>query len=366
MKVHHIIHNIGLRDGGAQRLARHLHNGLRAREVDSRLVVLMATFRDHSESSCSLNLSRPYSLRAIPKLISYIKNHCGKHDLIHTHLFPSMLFTSIAVRLADWKGVLIGTEHSTNNRRRNTLFGRFIDALMYSRYDLIVCISKGARSSLAGWKPSLSSRLEIVENGAPLPFTSFEERQPTDRPIVVSVGRLNGMKNYDSAIRAVSLLDGLDFEYCIAGPGPREAELIELSRRLGVDGKVRLLGFVDDVPALLREADIFLMPSRWEGFGIAAVEAMNAGLPVVVSAVDGLSDVVEASPPCGVFVQPDDPKSIARGLRDLLVNRRKRLDFGRHGFHHAKQFSVDSMVDKYLALYRRLEWKTTHAETRKR
>ena len=86
---------------------------------------------------------------------------------------------------------------------------------------------------------------------------------------------------------------------------------MRLEKSLGLEGKVRFLGHVDDVRGLLKKADIFLIPSRWEGFGLAAVEAMNAGLPVIASDVAGLREIVGRTPPSGLLVNPEKPGEIA-------------------------------------------------------
>jgi len=152
-------------------------------------------------------------------------------------------------------------------------------------------------------------------------------------------------------LRAIALLRDLRFEYHIAGIGPEEGQLRRLCSELGLSDRVKFLGFVEGVPQLLQTADVFLMPSLWEGFGLAAVEAMNAGLPVVASDVEGLREVVMANPSCGIFVNPLDLSSIAAALKELLLNPQKRVCYGMAAHQRSQQFSLTSMVDKYLAFY---------------
>jgi glycosyltransferase involved in cell wall biosynthesis len=193
--------------------------------------------------------------------------------------------------------------------------------------------------------------LAVVENGVTLAFDAIPERIVTRRPIIASVGRLSKPKNYDAALKAISLLQELPFEYRIAGIGSEEGYLRRLRHELNLGDRVQFLGFVNDVPQLLREVDIFLMPSRWEGFGLSAVEAMNAGLPVVASDVEGLREIVTANPPCGVLVNPLDPTSIAGGLKELLLDPNKRRRYGLAGHERSRQFSVSAMTDNYLKFY---------------
>lgn len=349
--VHQIINDIDVAHGGAEKIARMLHDGLMSHGVHSRLLSIAESPSEGVENYESFEYDTPYRWRAIWRLVGYIRKNCGPDDIIHAHLFPTMLWVSLAVRLAGWRGRLVCTEHSTSNRRRGTVKGSIIDALLYSRFQMVACISDGTRDALVGWKPGLTSKLVVIENGAELPFDRPFDRPERQRPVVLSVGRLERPKNYARAIKAVAELKDIDFEYHIAGSGSEEASLKKLTAALGLDDRVRFLGFVEDVPELLKEADIFLMPSIWEGFGLAAVEAMNAGLPVVAGRVAGLQEIVVGREICGELVDPENVASIALGLRTLLSDRSKRIAYGQNAFRRAQDFSVEAMVEKYLELY---------------
>lgn len=352
--VHHIINDADLENGGAQKIVRLLHTGLRDRGINSRLISVVPSDGNGIAEYRSLGLSRPYDFRAVWRLVRYLRRECDPGDVIHAHLFPTMLYISVAARLARWRGRLVCTEHSTHNRRRNTARGRVIDGLLYSRYDRIACISGGTREALAAWMPRFASKMVVVQNGTPLAFEHTSSRPGREKCIVVSAGRLSKPKNYDTALQAMAMLRDKSFEYRIAGVGPEENELRHLCVDLKISDRVRFLGFVEDIPQLLREADIFLMPSRWEGFGLAAVEAMNAGLPVVASDVEGLREIVGTDPPCGVFCDPLEPASIASAVKELLTDPEKRRRYGNNGHKRSFQFSADAMVEKYLEFYRSL------------
>ena len=119
----------------------------------------------------------------------------------------------------------------------------------------------------------------------------------------------------------------------IAGHGELEAQLKNRARALGLDERVRFLGFRADLPRLLGEADVFLSSSKWEGFGLSVVEAMAAGLPVVVSNIPGVAEVVGREPKCGLFAAPSSPSDIADKLRSLLTDPARA---GRVGFQRAE------------------------------
>jgi len=299
----------------------------------------------------SLGLKSPYDLRAFYGIHRYIAKNVRPADIVHVQLFPPLFYVSLLNLLGQCRGQLVCTENSTSNRRRGTLIGRLLDTITYSGYEQVVAISEGVEQELLNWRPELKGKTRVILNGTSLYFERVIQREPKKRLKVLSIGNLRPAKNYDNALKAMALLDGVDFEYQIAGKGACLDGLARLSRELGLESKVRFLGYVETIPELLASADIFLMPSRWEGFGLAAVDAMNASLPLVVSDVPGLREVVKGDSPCAILVDPESPESIAGGLQRLLVSSELRLRLGENAFKQAQKFSVDQMVEAYIDLY---------------
>ena len=338
ISVHHIVNDIHA-GGGAEKIVRLLHRGLRDCGYDSSVLSLTAGSEISLDHFRSLNLSGPYHVSAVWKVASYIRKYCRKEHIIHAHLFPCGFWVSLAARLADFQGLVIFTEHSTNNRRRGRVIGWLADTIMYSGFHHIIAISDGTMRALGRWQPSFLHKIKVIENGTELVFSKYKFRQTKQTPVVLSAGRLSRLKNYDTSLAAVAMLKDMHFEYWIAGEGPEEASLKALCSRLGISGKVRFMGFVDNMTALYSQADVFLIPSRWEGFGLSAVEAMNAGLPVVASDVEGLRDIISWEKPCGILANPDEPVAFAAALRELLCDHEKRLVFGRNAFERAGEYS---------------------------
>jgi glycosyltransferase involved in cell wall biosynthesis len=299
----------------------------------------------------SLGLDSPYGFDAYHGIRCYVAENVKPDDIIHAHLFPPILYLSLLKLLAGLRCHLICTEHSTSNRRRNIVLGRFLDTVTYAAYERVIAISEGVEQELLKWKPGLKEKTRVIFNGMDLYFGRVLQRGPKKRLKVLSVGNLRAVKNYDNALKAVALRRDWDFEYHIAGKGQYGEELSQLCKRLDLESRVCFLGYVDSIPELLASADIFLMPSHWEGFGLAAVEAMNASLPLVVSNVAGLREVVDGDAACALLVDPESPKSIAGGIRQLLTSPDLRLQLGAAAFHQAQRFSVDRMVEDYLDLY---------------
>src|SRR5205814_447442 len=137
-----------------------------------------------------------------------------------------------------------------------------------------------------------------------------------------------------------------DVVLVVLGEGPERSSLSTLARERGVESRVFLPGRVPDVTAWLRRADVYAQPARWEGFGLAVLEAMLAGLPVVATNVSSLPELVRDA---GILVSPDDPSALATAVNSLLADP---ADFGERGLARARaEFSVAKMADRTLAVY---------------
>ena len=352
MRVHHIINSYSLRAGGAERLARGLHLALLERGIDSHILGLESHADDEVFQARSLGLRSSKSWRAFWGIRKYIKKECKEGDIVHAHLFPSNLYCGLLGHLM--KGPLFVTEHSTSNRRRGTMLGRLLDPLIYKACNRVACISEGTELNLHEWMPITKEKTKVIWNGVSLAFTEIPRREAKKRLLVVSTGNLREVKNYPAALHAMALLRGrtnIEFNYRIAGEGTDRQKLKRLINELGLSACVKLLGFVDDTQGLLRKADVFLMPSSCEGFGLAAVEAMNAGLPIVASDVAGLREVTGIDGQYAKLVNPNDPDDIASKLLSLLNDPEQRKILGERAFERSHKFSSERMVEEYIDFY---------------
>jgi glycosyltransferase involved in cell wall biosynthesis len=136
----------------------------------------------------------------------------------------------------------------------------------------------------------------------------------------------------------------------VLGEGPERTTLQRLAQELGLERRVFLLGRVPDVAAWLGRATVFVHPARWEGFGLAVLEAMLAGVPVVATNVSALPELV-VDGESGVLVPPDDAEALANGIARAL----DQPQLGEGALERARsEFSVGRMVDRTFALYKQL------------
>jgi glycosyltransferase involved in cell wall biosynthesis len=184
---------------------------------------------------------------------------------------------------------------------------------------------------------------------------------PESGVVAAFVGRLDPQKGVDSLLRAMASLrargagagagGGGGVRLVLAGEGPQRRELESLVAELRLGGAVRLLGFVQDVRSVLSAADLLVMPSRWEGFGLAAGEAMAAGLPVIAGRAAGLRELVVEGE-TGLLVGADEPEEIARSIELLAYDPARRLAMGQAGERRvAESFAIERNVSTHERLY---------------
>jgi glycosyltransferase involved in cell wall biosynthesis len=169
---------------------------------------------------------------------------------------------------------------------------------------------------------------------------------------VIGVGRLEHQKGFDVLIDAIARVP--TGRLLLVGEGTERRALEQRASRLGVADRVQITGWVENPRALLDTADVFALPSRFEGFPLAVVEAMFAALPVVAADVGSISEAV-IHDETGLLVEPDHVDALASALQRLLGDEERRRRLGHAGRRLAlARFTADGMARAYMDLYREL------------
>lgn len=180
----------------------------------------------------------------------------------------------------------------------------------------------------------------------------FKERRC---PVIVSVGRLSLQKGYRYLIEAIAKVnEEMKCRLVVLGEGPRRRELQELADGLDVAAMVDMAGFRENPYSCMKEADVYVMSSLWEGFGIAHAEAMACGASVVFTDCDnGPSEIVEDGV-SGLLVPIQDASALAEAILELLSDESKRTRLGDAAKIRAQEFSISRLVPEYDKLFRSL------------
>jgi len=175
---------------------------------------------------------------------------------------------------------------------------------------------------------------------------------PLDAPLLLAMGRLHENKAFDVLLHALATLP--DAWLWIAGEGPEAANLSKLAAELGVDDRVRFLGWRDDSDALMQACDIFVCPSRQEPLGNIVLEAWAAGKPVVAAAAAGPVSLI-GDDAAGLVVPVDDPDGLAAGIRALVAdpaNAARLAVEGRRRFEES--YTEQAVVAQYQSFFERV------------
>ena len=171
--------------------------------------------------------------------------------------------------------------------------------------------------------------------------------------MIGTVAVLEKRKGHRFLLEAAAHLkrQGERLTYRLAGDGSQKERLERLAQTLGLQEEIDFLGFVTDVPAFLSSIDVFVLPSLFEGLGVAVLEAMAAARPVVATDAGGLSELV-ADQHTGLLAPPGDSLSLARAISQLISQRDRMRRMGENGRARVQEhFTMEQMAKKNEAYY---------------
>ena len=346
MRVMHVHRIRGI--GGSERHLLTLLPALAERGVEPVLVGLDDPAWEAADFYGALRVPavRIRSPRDLDPLLLFRLARTLHADVVHTHLVHADVYGGLAARL---RGTyLVSTKHNDDPFRTGPF--RFVERALSRAADRVVTITDALRTFTVERVGIPAQKVETIHYGLDdLPEAwgrNPADAVPREARVLLAVSRLIRQKGIDVAIRALPALPA-DTALVVLGEGPDRPLLEELARELGVERRVFLLGRVPDVAAWLERATLYVHPARWEGFGLAVLEAMLAGLPVVASDVSSLPELV-VDGETGQLVTPGDPAALARGIARAL----DEPELGAAGRTRARQeFSVARMADRTASLY---------------
>ena len=295
-----------------------------------------------------IRLGPAASPRAFARLLRIVR--ARRPEILHTHLVHADFHGLVAGRLARVP-VLVSTKHGFNPFRDRRLFA-IADRAVGRLADVHIAISAGLARYLAEREGFDVSSFEVVHYGiepGPAPPT------PPGAPSLAVVGRLIPIKGHDVLLRALAAaraeLPGITLQ--VAGAGALETELRETVAQLGLDDSVSFLGHVARIASVFERAEVVVVPSLGEGFGMVALEAMERARPVVASAVGGLPEIV-ADRESGLVVPAGEAEALAEAIVTLAGDLARAAEMGRAGRARALEiFTPERCVERIEELYER-------------
>lgn len=295
-----------------------------------------------------------------PRHIWQLRKIMKHYDVIHVHLFPILFWASLANMLLGGRNsrrCLIYTEHSTDNKRRKSLFFRTLDRFIYRQFSYLVTISAKAADNLQKHLGKRFTNIFVILNGVDVSVYENaiayqkEELGFQDSDILlIQVSSLRYPKDQATVIKALAKLENKSVHLLLAGEGPMKLELQTLTEKLGLTPRVHFMGVRSDVPSLLKTADFVILSSEYEGLSLASVEGMASGKPFLATNVPGLQEVVQDA---GILFDYADEHQLKNNIEMLLRDpalKRKTIQACQE---KARMYDIQGMIDKYISLYRR-------------
>jgi glycosyltransferase involved in cell wall biosynthesis len=303
-------------------------------------------------------------LKALFKLAALIRRE--KPDILHVHCSKAGFIGRMAGFLARTK-IIIYTPHGHvfwgYFGAAKTRFYLELEKLASLVTDKIVALTATERDEEIECGQAKPAKFVVIPSGVDLseytpraagkdPALCARFGVRPDQVVLGSMGRLVDIKGLDIGLSAFIKVaaEFPEIVLLIAGDGPEEAPLKKMAADAGLSDRVRFLGWLDAKPEFLSVCDLFVMPSRNEGMGRAAVEAMAAGLPVVASRVGGIKDLVIEGEN-GLLCEPENVEALTACLSELLHDLPRARAMGERGAGRAKIFSLQAMIDGLDELY---------------
>jgi glycosyltransferase involved in cell wall biosynthesis len=286
-------------------------------------------------------------------------------DIVHTH-------TSKAGLLGRWAAKLAGIPVIVHTPHGHVFYGHFglfmsklfllLEKMTAPITDRVIALTQGERDDHINLSVFDSHKMLTIHSG--VETNQYKPRRVSEKEkqrvlgidvkglVVGTVGWLLPIKGPMHLLEAMAAVwEAMpDVTLVFAGKGDLETELKASAFRMGVTGKVRFLGWRDEIPQVMRSLDIFVLPSLNEGMGRVLVEAMAAGKPVVGTRVGGIPDLIKDGEN-GFLVAPGDVNGLSQAIQLLTKNEQLRKRMGKHGRILAQEFGLDKMIEKIDALY---------------
>jgi glycogen synthase len=284
-------------------------------------------------------------------------------DVVHAHLGEDLAVLPIGLVAARRASApLVVTVHCSP---RHTLggigpralllrtVGAGIETATYRRAGAVIAVTPRLAARLRD-HGTPARRIHVIPPGIRPPAAATDQKDPVPevgRPRVVYVGRINRQKGVHTLVEAASLVRTPHVQVLFVGDGPGRASLERSIRRRGLGDRIHITGFRPhrEVPAFLRHADVFCLPSRYEEFGSVLLDAMQAKVPIVASNTGGIPDAVG---PAGRLVPPGDAAALAAAIDSLLGDHAEARRLVALGAERVRAYDWERVADRVLGVYR--------------
>ncbi|RDH83772.1 MAG: hypothetical protein DIZ80_06440 [endosymbiont of Galathealinum brachiosum] len=357
----HILHVIqSLEFGGAEKVVVQLSNKL---SIKNRVSICVTKNKgelceqlNENIKLFSLNMGEGNNPILVTKLKQLILDN--DIDIIHCHDWGVYIESVLAAKLSKRANVILTvhgpyTEYSSGIKSKLKIYLRHIVERFISRYVFkIVTVSNSIKKYIINDINIKENKMCVIHNGV----EGYEYHQ--DDTLVkcrkyITVGRIALVKNHILMLDAFKLLADKysDVSLTIVGDGPEFKSIQKYADNIGVTSVVVFTGFRNDIEYLLKQHDVFLLSSNYEGISIAGLEAMSLGMPIISTDVGGMSEMIKHNE-TGLLVNNNDASNYMSALNDIYVNEKAfyKMSYNSRQLF-CKEFQEDVALEKYNKLY---------------
>lgn len=284
----------------------------------------------------------------------------NNYDIIHCHTPVAGVLTRLAARSSK-NATVIYTAHGFHFFKGaplvNWLIYYPVERFCAKYTDKLITINKEDYERAKWFKlrkngkvyyvPGVGINLEKIQNlKVDIKQKKTELVIPEDIPVLLSVGELIKRKNHETVLKALSQIKDKNFIYLICGRGVLMEYLKNLTKQLGLESKVKFLGFRKDIAEICKTSDLFIFPSYQEGLPVALMEAMAAGLPIIASNVRGNRDLIEKE---NLF-EPNDVKTLT-SLIEKQIELIRQKELRKVIYTNLEQYSLENVLKQMAEIY---------------
>jgi len=353
MKVLQIMPEMGL--AGAETMCESLCNELKAIGCDVILVSLYdyqsAITRRLQENNIKiyfLKKKHGLDITIIFKLLSLFFKE--KPQCVHTHRYvmryviPAAFLSRVPTRI-----------HTVHNvaQKENTPIGIFVNRYFYRYFNVIpVALSNQVLKTIVDVYGLSPTSIPVIFNGIDLKKCIRKSDYSSDNCFtILHIGRFAEAKNHRLILNTFRKIVSRhpNTQLKLIGAGKLLSEIKSLAKELEIEDKVCFLGQIDNIYPILHDADIFILPSEYEGMPMTLIEAMGTGVPIIASNVGGIPDML-TNDVDALLIKPDI-NDLFSAIEKLILNKEKREMLGKNALIRAQEFSSKIMAQKYYKLY---------------
>jgi glycosyltransferase involved in cell wall biosynthesis len=353
IKIIYIITNLNF--GGAEKLLLDIVRYLDKSRYEVKVLTVMGDgplVLDFEKAGVAVKIfekKNKLGIGVIWRIYKYLKQE--KPQIVHTHLFGGDTWGRLAAILARVP-IIISTEHNTN--LDEGFLKRLVKKILSFFTKKIIAVSQAVKNYSVVVDHINEKKMIVIPNGIEIDkFMMIPEKEYSRPPVIGIIGRLEKQKGHEFLFEALNLIKNIPWALWVVGQGSLGPRLEKLAKDLDLRERIIFLGARRNIRELLGQIDIFVLPSLWEGLGLAVLEAAAAGKPIVASRVGGVPEIIEDGK-TGILVEPKNIKSLAEGLERVLLREGEAREMGRRAKKEIVKFDVKNMIVAYEKLYERL------------